>query len=286
MSTDMIDSQAAPRPPATDIQADKIGSFGLNQSSRPKKIRVSMKGNRDNFLNTLKKVTEGRTLNKRLKFSPDESSPVPGASSDVRDLDEASPYQNTPDWKFMAVDITEAGNNDSGLLNSAGQQTKKNVEAGPSPKETECDHKILRYQITDQIMRKAAFHLRNGQHEVIIVLKSDFLGHLRMLVISENQKVTVRILVENGFVKDLIESNLHQLKADLQHQGLEVGKLEVRIACEPEASGHSQEKKSQWRAGQDKVRHQEHDNQKDEQQKENGPPPRTANNAATVDYFA
>ena len=207
MSTDMIDSQAAPRPPATDIQADKIGSFGLNQSSRPKKIRVSMKGNRDNFLNTLKK-------------------------------------------------------------------------------ETECDHKILRYQITDQIMRKAAFHLRNGQHEVIIVLKSDFLGHLRMLVISENQKVTVRILVENGFVKDLIESNLHQLKADLQHQGLEVGKLEVRIACEPEASGHSQEKKSQWRAGQDKVRHQEHDNQKDEQQKENGPPPRTANNAATVDYFA
>lgn len=287
MSTDMIDSQAAPRSPATDVQADKIGSFDLNQSSRPKKIRLLMKANRDNFLNTLKKVTEGRTLNKRQKISPDESSPGTGASYDVRDMDEASsPYQKTSDWKFSAVAITEAGNNDSGLLNASGQQSKKYVEAGPSLKATDSDQKFMRYQITDQIMRQAAFPLRKGQQEVVIVFKSDFLGHIRLLVISENQKVAVKILVENGFIKDLIESNLHQLKADLQHQGLEVGKLEVRIACESEASGSSDGIKTQWRAGQDKVRHPEHHNQKDDQQKENGPPPHTANNAVAVDYFA
>jgi flagellar hook-length control protein FliK len=185
-----------------------------------------------------------------------------------------------------AVDITKAGNNDNGLLNSSGQQSKKNIEAGPSPKETRSDQRALRYQITDQMIRKAAFHLKNGQHEVIIDLKSDFLGHIRMQVISENQKVTVRILVENGFVKDLIDSNLHQLKADLQQQGLEVDNLEVRVACDPEDSGNSKEKFARWRAGQGNVHHQENESQKDDQQKVNGQPPRTANNAVIVDYFA
>jgi len=266
MSDDMFVSQTAPRFPATDFQTDKIGSLGLNQSLKTKIYRDLIKGDRDNFLNTLKKVAQDRVLNKRLKFAQDESLPVTGAPFDVRDMDEALPNQKAPDWKF--------------------QQSEKNIKAAPSPKETESGQRILRYQITDQIIRKAAFHLRNGQHEVIIDLKSDFIGHIRMQVISENQQVTVRILVENGLVKDLIESNLHQLKADLQQQGLEVDKLEVRVACDPEDSGSTKEKFAQWGVGHGNVDHQKHDNQKDEQQKDNGQPPRTANNAAIVDYFA
>ncbi|MCP4628784.1 MAG: flagellar hook-length control protein FliK [bacterium] len=265
MSTDRFISQTAPRSPATDLQTDKIGSCGLNQSSKTKIFRDSFHGDRDNFLNTLKKVARDRVLNKRLKFAPDESLPVTGALFDVREMDLASPYQKAPDWKF--------------------QQSEKNTKAAPSPKETEPGQRIPRYQITDQIIRKAAFHLRNGQHEVIINLKSDFLGHIRMQVISENQQVTVRILVENSFVKDLIESNLHQLKADLQQQGLEVDKLEVRVAWDPEDSGNSK-KFAQWRAGQGNVDHQKHANQKGEQQNDNGQPLRTASNAAIVDYFA
>jgi len=61
--------------------------------------------------------------------------------------------------------------------------------------------------------------------------------------------------------------------------------MEVMISCDPEDSGNSK-KFALWRAGQGNVNHREHDNQKDEQQKDNGQPPRTANNAAIVDYFA
>ena len=369
MSTDMFILQPALRFPATGFQSDKIGSFGLNQSSKTKISRDSVKGGHDNFLNTLKQVTLGRVSNKRLKSDPDESSPVTGAPFDVRDMDEASPYQIASVWKFMAVievlgnlgfhdatggsdlqrmvygnhldgkqaapvkmlaarlrsenrknadpakqaadprpvisenhqspkatnifesadataNKTEAGNNDSGLLNSSGQQSEKTVGFSPAPNKTESGQRILRNQTMDQIIRKAAIHLRNGQHEAIIDLKSDFLGHIRMQVIFENQQVAVRILVEHAIVKDMIENNLHQLKADLQQHGLEVDKLEVTVSCDPVGSGSSKEKFAQWRAGPGNVDHQKNDSWKDKQQIDTRQPPRKADNSAAVDYFA
>jgi flagellar hook-length control protein FliK len=45
--------------------------------------------------------------------------------------------------------------------------------------------------------------------------------------------VTVRIVTELPMVRDLIEQNLHQLKADLQQQGLQVERVEVSVADDP-----------------------------------------------------
>jgi flagellar hook-length control protein FliK len=184
------------------------------------------------------------------------------------------------------VNITESDNINNGLMNFFGQQSKKTAKAEPSPKETESSDRIRRHQTLDQIIRQAAIHLRNDQHEAIIDLKSDILGHIRMQVICENQQVTVRILAEHGFVKDMIESNLDQLKADLQQQGLEVDKLEVAVSRDPDESGSSKEKLAQWRAGQGNADHRKNDDWKDRQQKGARHPPPTAINAATVDYFA
>jgi flagellar hook-length control protein FliK len=107
-----------------------------------------------------------------------------------------------------------------------------------------------------------------------------------MHVISENQQVAVRILVEHGFVKDMIESNLDQLKAAMQQQGLEVDKLEVRVSCNPEDSGSSKEKLAHGRAGPGHADRRKNDNQKDRQPDESGQPPQTVNLAAAIDYFA
>jgi|GEM_PF-4863450 len=262
MSIDIFISQPALRFHATGFQSDKVGSFSLNQSSKTKISRDSVKGGQDNFLDTLKQVTPGRVSYRRLKFNLDEALPVTCAPFDVRGMDEAWPHQIASVWKFMAVievledlgfhdaaaDKTEAGNNDSGLLNSSGQQPKKTVVFSPAPKNTEADQRILHNQTMDQIIRKAAIHLRDGQHEAIIDLKSDFLGHIRIQVIFENQQVAVRILAEHAIVKDMIENNLQQLKADLQQNGLEVEKLEVTVSCNFDDSGSSKAKFAQWRA--------------------------------------
>jgi flagellar hook-length control protein FliK len=106
-----------------------------------------------------------------------------------------------------------------------------------------------------------------------------------MQVISENQQVTVRILAEHGFVKDMIESNAHQLKADLQQHGLAVDKLEVTVSRDPEDPGHSREKLAQSKTRQGNAGHPNEDRPGGQQTDSRRWRP-TAPGAGSVDYFA
>ncbi len=143
--------------------------------------------------------------------------------------------------KSSQVIKTEAGTSENGLLNSPSQNPEKSAETGPSTKELETGQSSLRTQTMDQIVRRAVIQLRNGQHEARIDLRPEYLGHIRMQVVSENQQVTIKILAEHGFVKDMIENNAHQLKADLQQHGLEIDKLEVTVSRDSDDSGNPRE---------------------------------------------
>ena len=92
--------------------------------------------------------------------------------------------------------------------------------------------KDLRAETLGQIVDKAVFRLRNGQSEVRIDLKPDSLGHVRLQIVTENHQVTLRIMAESHAAKNLIDSGIGQLKADLQAQGLRVDELEVSVANE------------------------------------------------------
>ena len=82
----------------------------------------------------------------------------------------------------------------------------------------------------NQIVERAVFRLHNGQSEVRIDLKPDFLGHVRLQIVTENHQVSLRILAESAAVKDLIDGHLGQLKTDLQAQGLKVDEIDVTVA--------------------------------------------------------
>jgi flagellar hook-length control protein FliK len=100
----------------------------------------------------------------------------------------------------------------------------------------------LMSQTLNQIVQKAALSFNNGQHEVQIDLKPEFLGHIRMQIITESQQVAVRIIAELPFVKDMLEGNLNQLKAELQAQGLKVDELEVSVANDSRADDDKNQK--------------------------------------------
>ncbi len=87
--------------------------------------------------------------------------------------------------------------------------------------------------MVDQIVQRAAVLLKSDRGEARIDLKPEFLGPVRMYIVTENQLVTVRILTESPMVRDLIEHNLHQLKSDLQQQGLQVERVEVSVSDDP-----------------------------------------------------
>jgi flagellar hook-length control protein FliK len=180
----------------------------------------------------------------------------------------------------------EAATNDNGQLTSQVQTSEKAPESVSSPKETEAGQRELRTRTMEQIVRRAVIQVRNGQHEARIDLKPDFLGHVRMQVITENQQVTVKILTEFGFVKEMIENNIQQLKADLQHQGLEVDKLDVSVSRDANGNKHQQENMEHAR----KLRHEnksgDRGNAREEQEKQPDRPVASAEGLSTVDYFA
>ncbi len=87
-----------------------------------------------------------------------------------------------------------------------------------------------RAAVFDQIVQRAAVQLKNDQGEINIDLKPDFLGRVRMQILTENQQVSVRIVTELSAVRDMIETGLNQLKSELQSQGIQVERLEVSVA--------------------------------------------------------
>ena len=92
----------------------------------------------------------------------------------------------------------------------------------------------------NQIVQKAVLSFNNGQNEVRIDLKPEFLGHIRMQIVTDSHQVAVKIIAESHFVKDMLESNLNQLKADLQAQGLKVDGLAVSVAHDSHSGAKNQ----------------------------------------------
>lgn len=181
---------------------------------------------------------------------------------------------------------TEAGTNDSGQLTSQTQTFEKALEIASSAKETEAAHRELRTQTMEQIVRRAVILGRDGQHEARIDLKPEFLGHVRMQVITENQQVTVKILTEFGFVKDMIENNIQQLKADLQQHGLNVDKVDVSVSRDADGNQHSQGNTDQAKNHRPATDHTGGGNAREENQNPKKHAALTADGSATVDYFA
>lgn len=130
------------------------------------------------------------------------------------------------DAKLPSSDVSAK---DSSIMPVQGHGADKAVEASASTREAEMSRGTARPQTLDQIVQKATLLMKNGQHEVRIDLKPEYLGHVRLQITTENQLVTLKVLTEMPMVKEMIESSLHQLKADLQQQGLEIDKLDVTV---------------------------------------------------------
>jgi flagellar hook-length control protein FliK len=182
----------------------------------------------------------------------------------------------------------DAASNDSGLPGSQNQLAEKTIDFTSVSRHEDTGQDGLKTQTINQIVRKAIIYIRNGQHEAKIDLKPEFLGHVRMQITTENHQVTVKILTEFGFAKEMVENSIHQLKADLQQQGLNVDKLEVVVANDADEHKHSDQNSGQTKNRQHGDGHTNPENQDGEIQKReiagDSSPENTGK--ATVDYFA
>jgi flagellar hook-length control protein FliK len=184
------------------------------------------------------------------------------------------------------VTKVDAGATDNGLQSSQNQTAEKAFEATSPSRQTDIGQNSLRTQTLDQIVRKAVIYMRNGQHEAKIVLKPEFLGHVRMQVTTDNHQVTVKILTEFGFIKDMVENNIHQLKADLQQQGLNVDKLEVSVSHDSDKYEDSRQEAGRAKDRLRNVDHKSPENPERETREQTGNSGLRTAGTSTVDYFA
>jgi len=129
-------------------------------------------------------------------------------------VDEKS-LNNEPDIKDAHV--LSSGKNSSEINQSQVSQTKNSDQL----------QRPLQLDLLNQVVEKAVVNLKNGQTSINIDLKPEYLGRLRMHISTDNNQVVVKVMTDVPLVKEIMETNLSQLKTELQNHGLEIEKFDV-----------------------------------------------------------
>ncbi|MFA5103973.1 MAG: flagellar hook-length control protein FliK [Candidatus Margulisiibacteriota bacterium] len=94
--------------------------------------------------------------------------------------------------------------------------------------------------IAQKIIENAALIKINGKTELVLNLKPQWLGDLKMSISSDNGTLSIQIFA-NGKTKELIESQLEDLKSLLAQANLNVGSLNVSVGNQNSGSDWTRE---------------------------------------------
>lgn len=219
------------------LKSDKSNSGTENQP------RVSETTNKDlNALNKeISRLQDGKTSDSekgetsRFNIIPNKEMPTISTNADSwqRYMNINDPAQKSQmlgeNINISKVVKVDSGSGEESTLSSNNQSAGKNQESVAQTKETQHFQKTFQPAVMKQVVEKAMLNLKNGQSSIRISLKPEALGQLKMQITTENNQVMVKILTEVPIVKDIIEGNLSQLKADFQNQGLEIEKFDVSV---------------------------------------------------------
>ncbi len=84
-------------------------------------------------------------------------------------------------------------------------------------------------EIINQVVEQAKVVLGQDKSEMVIQLKPDHLGKLELKVVTEQGIVAAKFIAENQQVKEIIETNMQQLKDSLQKQGISIDGVSVQV---------------------------------------------------------
>ncbi|MCL6588481.1 MAG: flagellar hook-length control protein FliK [Firmicutes bacterium] len=99
---------------------------------------------------------------------------------------------------------------------------------------------VDRNQLFSQIVERAKFMFANNHSEMEVNLKPDHLGKLQLKIVVENQAVTARFVAESQQVKEMIETNLNQLRDQLRQNGMQVENLTVTVGHQMDPQNFNQ----------------------------------------------
>ncbi|MFW5799366.1 MAG: flagellar hook-length control protein FliK [Spirochaetota bacterium] len=83
--------------------------------------------------------------------------------------------------------------------------------------------------IMTQLVRKAAINLKNDKSEIVIQLKPESLGKVKMKLSVSEGEITGKIIVESNEVKKIIQNNMNELIKSLEESGLSLDTLDISL---------------------------------------------------------
>ncbi|TFE03495.1 flagellar hook-length control protein FliK [Jeotgalibacillus sp. R-1-5s-1] len=104
------------------------------------------------------------------------------------------------------------------------------------------------------IMKRSQFGKINGTEKLMIRLQPEHLGTLKIELIQRNGIMTARIMASTAVAKEMIDSQLSQLKQSFVNQNLQVEKIEIQQMPTGEMK---QEKQPSDQSGQSQKQHDE-----------------------------
>ncbi len=97
-----------------------------------------------------------------------------------------------------------------------------------------------REELFSQLVEHAKVVVNNGGSEMEVNLRPEHLGKIQLKVTIENEAVTAKFVAESQQVKEIIESNLNQLKRNLQENGMQVDAIMVSVGNHQGSEGFEQ----------------------------------------------
>lgn len=83
--------------------------------------------------------------------------------------------------------------------------------------------------VMDQIVTGMKVQVNEGNSKIVLQLNPENLGKIALSISHEKGEVTGQFVAESEAVKKIIESNLNQLKTQLQNQGINVNELKIVV---------------------------------------------------------
>lgn len=90
------------------------------------------------------------------------------------------------------------------------------------------------------IIQKAAYSSHKGASRMLIRLEPENLGSLRVELLEQDGKLAAKILTDTGAAKDLLDSQLQQLKHALAGQQVQLTKMDVEYRDTAAQTAHGQ----------------------------------------------
>ena len=83
--------------------------------------------------------------------------------------------------------------------------------------------------VVDQVGKQIARSLLKGNRVIQLQLKPPDLGTVKVALDMQHDSLKLEMVIENSSVKELLKSNIHELRASLVEQGVKLAKVDVQI---------------------------------------------------------